>query len=288
MKLRQRLAGIAMAVSLLVSGLTLADSPVKPVESAAAYGCGTQGVYHAGGDLDTYNFTTVRGIKAELSSATKLDLCDGVSGTIDNASAWIAVVPDVGTPYASNTNAIMQAGFYIDVFTGGVRMFYAIGGCPGHLPIAEMFAGAGGFTPGGWVDFQITRASGGVWTLRATIESTGQSYAYALSSSDNRISCWAYDNVKGQLSGEMKNSFGTVGYPDSHFYFRNVKFQVSSGGTWWYPTQKTSTGVQMGINIFCDFVSNVPDDRGYDNDFHCDAPGTIGDKLDIWTTHVPL
>jgi hypothetical protein len=285
----KRLSRLVLTVALAVSALTLADSPAQPVAIADAYGCGTQNIYHSGGNLETYNFTTVRGIKARLHYSGKIELCNGVS-TSNNASAWVAVVPDSGMPEYGNTSAIIQVGLIRNNLydSGNARFFWAIGGCDPLGPHPQMFSGWTHRTPGGWVDVEVNRNSGGTWTLTVKEESSGDTSFVNISSSDNAVSCWAWDNVRGQISSEMKNSFDTVGYADAKFNVRDLRFRASTGGTWWYPSQDTSTGVQMGYPQNCDFTSVVADDRGYDNDMHCDDPGSIGDKLDFWTTHVPL
>jgi len=290
MSLRKRLAGIAVAVALLVGGLTVADTPLAPVESAAAApNCGGAiSSYHNGGNVSmTPNISTMRGVKARIHGSGKLELCNG--SFTNSSSVWIAVVPAPGNPQYGNSNAILQVGFWLDHDIGVRRIFWARGGCNGNLPFAQYNIAPAGHTPDtSWYGFDIHRLSGGSWTVSYSSESGSGSGFLTIAGTNAAVGCWLNDEVRGQVSTEFKDARDSAGFSDAHMYIRDIRFQASTEGTWWRPSQLHSSGAQMGYPVSCDFRDSLPDGGGYTNQQWCEAfseLGTLGDKMDLWTTH---
>lgn len=265
-----------MSVALLVP--VLAVGPL--VGTVAALGCnGFPAFYHVGGNVETFNFTTVRGIKARLWSPERLTLCTGTPNAI---SSWVAIVPDPSSPfYGDGGHFILQVGIIkSDLETGGdARFFMARGGCNSSLPVAEYPFGT--YTPTGWVQVEMYRRSVGGWLLSVLDESSGWSASMVVSATDPETSCWWNDPVEGQVAGEMKFAESSVGSSSGVFNVRNIYFRKSVEGQYLYPSQVVS-GTQYAYPMSCDFVSDLPDTFGT-NTFHCDDPGV--QSLDIWTTH---
>lgn len=280
--MRKRLWRLCMVAVLAAGAFSVSDSPLKPIDSAAAVGCDpTVGWWLQGNELETYNFTSVKGLSARLNNAQKITLCDNLAS---DASSWIAVVPDDGTPKANNEMAILQIGYGKNSLNGGnARIFMALGGCGEYVPNLQYKWGTG--TVGsGWVRFRIWVQSNGDWAMDWLYESTGTGGSLTIDNQDPAISCWINDRVKGQLMGETKNPANDVGFPTSHMYFRDILFRVSQGGTWWYPSQDHSSGLQMGFPTNCDWGYNI--NLPGPHEFHCDDPGTKGDALDVWVKHL--
>jgi hypothetical protein len=271
-----------MVAVLAAGAFSVSDSPVKPVDPAAAVGCDASiGVWHQGNLLETYNFTSVKGLSARLNNAQKVQLCSGIPS---DASTWIAVVPDAGQPGYGDTNKILQIGYGKNSLNGGgARIFMALGGCGQYTPTLQY--PWGNFAPGsGWVRFRIWIQSNGDWAMDWLYEPTGTGGSLIIDNQDPAISCWINNPVMGQLLGETKNPANDNGFPTSHMYFRDILFRVSQGGTWWYPSQKHSSGLQMGFPTNCDYGYNI--NLPGPHEFHCDDPGTRGDALDVWVDHL--
>lgn len=284
----QRLWRLCLVAILAAGAFTVSDTPVKEVDTAAAANCTAfHTFYHSGGYLDTYNFASVKGLTARLHSPGKIQKCLGSFPS--DASAWIAVVPDEGTAQVGNNNAILQIGFGKNSLEGNSasRIFMALGGCGQYIPNIQYRWGS--YTPGSssWITFRIWVQSNGDWAMDWSEEDPNQAGSpdasgfLLIDNQDPAISCWINSPVRGMFSGETKNPGNDVGFSDAHLWFRDIKFRASVGGTWWMPAQQHSSGLQMGLKMQCDFASGMP----APHQFHCDDPGTVGDKLDVWMTH---
>lgn len=275
-------------MALVFAGLLPLTVAATPVLAVGTDDCniGVGQTYMVGSYMTKLNFSTVRGVRATLHSKDKLNPCTPVGLPVNTStSAWIAIQPAPGTPHYGSPSAILQVGMIkctINIYSqcdGHSRYFWARGGCNNNYPTPIFFGGPNDWVGPSWQNFSLSRLHTSQWHI-AYSDDEGAGFT-TIDTSNTAINCWINDEVQLYVIGEMKNAGDTIGEPASKFYVRDIKFRASVEGTWYIPGQKNSAGTQLGIPMICKIEDTLP---GAD-DLECDDPGTVGDKLDFWTTH---